>query len=383
MTTTFWLVSAPADGDRMWTALQDNTGSMSKNYKLAIPKLRAGTLDSLMTLSDDLVKQDQQIEAALRKLERQMTEFGETDFTIQVDRKTVTTQDYVTDFKWASNKYQEKLTLPEITLKLFQDVIKTDEDLRSKQAEYNAVKSSLQAQERKAKGTLSVRSLTTLGLNAADFIDTENFVTAVVVVPRSDTKAWLDTYERGFLGEEKNLGFFPVLLGSSKKVFEDEAEELWTVTLFKRKLQDFKNAVREKQPRWTVREYVFDEQALHQEKASMEQIQQHEIKTKKGLISWSKAMYGEVFRAYVHMKIIRLFVESSLRFGVPPDFQAVLMKPTQKYEKSIRDALYNQFRHLGSANLFANTEDVAAAAGGLAGQEFYPYVFLTLNVTSS
>jgi V-type H+-transporting ATPase subunit C len=383
MSTTFWLVSAPADGDRMWTALNDNTSSMSKNFKLTIPKLRAGTLDSLMTLSDDLVKQDQQIEAALRKLERQMLEFGETDFTIQVDRKTVTTLEYVTDFKWASNKYQEKLSLPEITTKLFQDVIKVDEDLRSKQAEYNGVKSSLQAQERKTKGTLSVRSLTTLGLKSSDFIDTENFVTVVVVVPKSDSRLWLDTYEKGFLGEERNLGFYPVLLGSSKRILEEEAEELWTVTLFKRKIQDFKTAVREKQPRWTVREYVFDEEALHQEKASMEQIQQHEIKTKKGLITWAKAMYGEVFRAYVHVKIIRLFVESSLRYGVPPDFQAVLMKPSMKYEKSLRDALLSQFRNLGSANLFANTDEAAAAAGGLGGQEFYPYVFLSLNVTNS
>ncbi len=84
---TFWFVSAPSNNGSMWTTLQDNTGSLSHNSKLSIPKLRAGTLDSLMTLSDDLIKHDHVVEAAVRKIERQMADFHETEFSVQVERK--------------------------------------------------------------------------------------------------------------------------------------------------------------------------------------------------------------------------------------------------------------------------------------------------------
>jgi hypothetical protein len=85
---TYWLISAPSEGNTMFQTLQGFNQGLSINNVLTIPKLRAGTLDSLMTLSDDLAKHDQQVESVLRKLERQMNEFGETDFTIQVERKT-------------------------------------------------------------------------------------------------------------------------------------------------------------------------------------------------------------------------------------------------------------------------------------------------------
>jgi hypothetical protein len=42
---------------------------MSTNAKLNIPKLCAGTLDSLMTLSDELAKHDHVVESTVKKLE--------------------------------------------------------------------------------------------------------------------------------------------------------------------------------------------------------------------------------------------------------------------------------------------------------------------------
>jgi V-type H+-transporting ATPase subunit C len=287
----------------------------------------------------------------------------------------------VADFKWASNRYQEKLSLSDISGKLYQDVMKVDEELRAKQVEYNTVKSGLQAQERRQKGSLAVRSLSSLGLKAGDFVDTENLVTVVVVVPKGDEKTWLSSYATQFLDRQPNLGFYPVLLNSTKKVYDkDDTDDLWTVTVFRRMLGDFKQAVREKQPKWSVRDFSFDAQAVADEKSAKEHMELQESRTRKNLISWCKAQYGEVFRAFLHLKVIRLFVESALRFGVPPDFQAVVMRPNMKYEKSLREALLRQFSHLGNKALYAGGDD---AAGGFGGQEFYPYVFLSLAVTQS
>jgi len=85
-----------------------------------------------------------------------------------------------------------------------------------------------------------------------------------------DEKVWLSKYETDLLPKPQNLQFHPILFHSSKKIFEDEESGLWTCTLLKRMLQDFKTVVREKESRWTVREYQFDDAALEEEKKSLQ-----------------------------------------------------------------------------------------------------------------
>jgi V-type H+-transporting ATPase subunit C len=379
-TQTFWLISAPSRGGQMLESLNNRTKALSENRSMNIPKLRAGTLDSLMTLSDDLAKQDQQTESVLRKLERQMFDLELKSFYLQIDRKNVTTTDYVLDFKWVSSKYQEKQSLMDISSKIHQEVLKVDEELRMKQSDYNQIRSQSQAHSRKKEGNLAARSLSSLPLNKADFIDTENFLTIIVVVPKMDEKTWLQTYEQIL---PKELGFFPILLKSSKKVFDgDDENDLWTCTVFRRKLQDFKIALREKQPRWTVREFQFDESAMADERSAFNEIKSQEEKSKKSLAQWCKAMYGEVFKGFVHLKVIRLFVESCLRYGVPPDFVCVVMKiKDPRDEKKVRKLLETEFQHLASSAMFGTLDDSVPAA--MVGQEFYPYVYLPLTVTKS
>jgi V-type H+-transporting ATPase subunit C len=57
----YWLISAPAENgskEEAFKNLQRATSEMSSNYKMKIPELRVGTLDSLMTLSDELERID-------------------------------------------------------------------------------------------------------------------------------------------------------------------------------------------------------------------------------------------------------------------------------------------------------------------------------------
>jgi len=57
----YWLVSLPLveEQARIWSRLQSKTvyeADLSKSFRFELPELRVGTLDSLMVLSDDLVK---------------------------------------------------------------------------------------------------------------------------------------------------------------------------------------------------------------------------------------------------------------------------------------------------------------------------------------
>lgn len=44
------------------------------------------------------------------------------------------------------------------------------------------------------------------------------------------------------------------------------------------------------------------------------------------LVRLCKANFGEVFAAWMHVKALRVFVESVLRYGLPPDFQPMVVK---------------------------------------------------------
>lgn len=41
---------------------------------------------------------------------------------------------------------------------------------------------------------------------------------------------------------------------------------------------------------------------------------------------WGKASYSELYSAWVHIKAVRTFAEAVLRYGLPVDFQAILLK---------------------------------------------------------
>jgi hypothetical protein len=43
------------------------------------------------------------------------------------------------------------------------------------------------------------------------------------------------------------------------------------------------------------------------------------------LLRWCKINFSEAFMFWVHLKAIRVFVEAVLRFGLPSDFQAILI----------------------------------------------------------
>ena len=72
---------------------------------------------------------------------------------------------------------------------------------------------------------------------------------------------------------------------------------------------------------------------------ALEQLNVEVESMKNGLARWCKTHYGETFVAWMHIKVIRVFVESVLRYGLPVDFTAVLYKCPYGKEKDLVDAL--------------------------------------------
>jgi V-type H+-transporting ATPase subunit C len=141
----YWLCSLPliesssnlplSDGtDRTWNTLQQlttYTHDYSVNYKFHIPELRVGTLDSLMVLSDDLVKVNALIEAVVNKIRRQLFELsvlGEDSGEVLVEG--VPPESYLELFSWDEAKYPPRRPLKETVDSITETIQQLEDSLK-------------------------------------------------------------------------------------------------------------------------------------------------------------------------------------------------------------------------------------------------------------
>ena len=119
---------------------------------------------------------------------------------------------------------------------------------------------------------------------------------------------------------------------SSRLINEDGEYALYTVTLFRRVVDAFNTAARENS--FQVREFSLDAEAVQAKIAERNDLERDIKERRTSMYQWCQTSYGEVFGAWVHVCAIRLFVESILRYGLPPSFQACVMKPQKRSEKN-------------------------------------------------
>ncbi|MBA0697696.1 hypothetical protein Goari_021225 [Gossypium aridum] len=243
MASRYWVVSLPVQNSAstLWNNLQDQISKHSFDtplYRFNIPNLRVGTLDSLLALSDDLLKSNTFIEGVSHKIRRQIEELervsGLETNALTVDGVPV--DSYLTRFVWDEAKYPTMSPLREIVDGIHTQVAKIEDDLKVRVAEYNNVRGQLNAINRKQSGSLAVRDLSNL-VKPEDIITSEHLVTLLAVVPKYSQKDWLSSYE--------TLTTY-VVPRSSKKLYEDNEYALYTVTLFGRVADNFRTSARER-----------------------------------------------------------------------------------------------------------------------------------------
>ena len=351
------------------------SGTDTVSYKFHIPDLIVGTLDNLMKMSDEVAKLDSGTEQLCRKVVQTMTEVLDQPnpkWTIDSGKsgsKDVTSiDDYLKDWHWDEKKYPyKKESLKAILARIQAQNGKFESDLRTRSTNYATLARTLAAEARKDAGSLATRSLNDI-VKAEDIVETEYLTTLFVVVPKHMTKEWLGTYETMV-----DL----VLPRSSRVLFEDPEFALYTVTLFKRMADDFKNAAREK--RYTVREVRKSDLTEEAKTARASRADEKKVLESK-LLRWCKTNFGEIFAAWMHVKAIRIFVESVLRYGLPPKF----ITPIVRYDSPKRDTkklLPALGRVYGTQERKAKKEeDVNVVIPGATQEKYYPFVYSILEL---
>ncbi|XP_078397737.1 V-type proton ATPase subunit C 1-A-like isoform X2 [Cetorhinus maximus] len=309
----YWLISAPVDksNQQIWERMNTVTekASLSNNYKFLIPELKVGTLDSLVGLSDELGKLDTFVEGIVKKLAQYTADIMEDSKDKAQENLLANGVDlhrYVTHFQWDMAKYPIKQSLQNITEVIAKQISQIDTDLKSRAMTYNNTKGNLQNLERKAVGSLLTRTLADI-VNKEDFVlDSEYLTTLLAFVPKSNYISWQKTYE--------SLSDM-VVPRSTKMIIEDTEGALFTVTLFKKTVDEFKIRAREN------------------------------------------------------------------KYGLPVNFQAMLLQPNKKTMKRLRDVLNALFKHLDEVAA-ASTIDANMDIPGLNvnQQDYYAYVYFKIDI---
>jgi V-type H+-transporting ATPase subunit C len=408
---TYWLVALPVQdtADRTWATLQARTtydADLASNFRFPLPAdLRVGTLDALMGLSDDLARVNAAVEGVVNRVRRQLFDLAMaapapaagagrpgsaaadtgsgTEGPHRSSDPAAATVDglppssYLERWAWDESKYPPRRPLGETVAAITEAIAKLEDDLKLRLGEHGTARAAVAAIARKATGSLAVRDLAPhlASLPPGALVDTENLVTLAAVVPRGSAREWLASYE--------TLTDW-VVPRSASLACEDPDYALYTVTLFRRVGDAFKAAARGLGVQ--VRDIESATAGGDAAGGGGPSTADHaaalraDLEAKRAsLAAWCGAAYGEAFAAWAHVCAVRLFVESVLRYGLPPNLLPVLVRPRPKAGPRLRKVLAGLFGGGAPAKYCAAGED-GGGGGGEAGGEFHPYVSFTLAV---
>ena len=383
-------------------------------FKLEVPSLTVGTLDTLMTLSDELGKTDQIVEAIVRKIEKTAMELSERQ-KAELSVGGVPAPRYIQQFAWDSAKYPNRRPLKDLVSLITSGAVAVEAELKQLTTSYGDKQAALQDVKRRKGGNLLVADLndvlTEEIMNRVEVHDTEYLKTVFIAIP----KGMQENFEAGIyktasdlvgfggpdwsrdstkLGEPVSFGQkvdrhktrgSPVVPGSLKQIHSDHDSILYTVTILKSQYEagyyengefqqgnkvdfyeEFAKACKDK--RYIVREFTWDPTKAGSGVNALEQLQVEVDGMKSALMRWCKTHYGDAYVAWMHIKVIRVFVESVLRYGLPVDFTAVLYKVNPNKEADLTMALD---KALGAPKGPDDDEDM-----GEEGDDYHDFVLL-------
>lgn len=232
----------------------------------------------------------------------------------------------------------------------------------------------MQQANRKTSGNLAVRPIEDdvkawcRKQNIPEPIDSEFLTTLFVAVPKAEQAEWQSTYAK--------LHEF-VVPRSSGVVSTDNEYYLNSIVCFKKVADDIKIEARKK--KYLVRDASPSGDDIgSSELATLEA----KLKTDKDKLTvLLKQQFTLSFVAWMHAKAVRVFVESMLRFGLPPKFVPVMMAMDAKKSEMVKEKLKQLYADFGSK--FQEDDGAPGLISDASLDQDLPYVSLKVaNIAS-
>ena len=445
-------------------ALAAKTAALATCKGFNVPDgLRVGTLDSLMALSDDLAKMDTVSEATAFKIYTKLLELKGEAPTI----RSIDVASYVMGghWEWDETKFQINTPLRELCETVAGRIGGLDDELKAKTTELNTLKGAIDGAKRKTQGNLQVKALTEVVNPANDLVNSEELVTLLVCVPKTNTKEFEEgcaararatpshtpprappttSHTHTHLTSHRSppsppvqllqlLGDVQARVGRREDLQVRDAKlgeaardgrrvrarpvsptpsrppalsrvthgargsltppalprhparyALYRVVLLRKFEDDFKATAREK--RLNVREYTAEPGAKEADAKKMSDDEAEAARQEGLLTNWCSINFTECYGMLMHLKAVRVFVESVLRYGLTaatyggggtqPNFTAYVLQPKRGKKEALRKALHTLY---GGGEKDEGMDEEEAVVPGAGIGEFFPYVSVALE----
>ncbi|KAJ5635871.1 uncharacterized protein N7484_009184 [Penicillium longicatenatum] len=340
-----------------------------------IPEFKIGTLDGLVQQADELAKLEGQCEGVVAKVGDALKNILDGD-EAQIERMKVVNDkpvdQYLRSFQWNKVKYRADKPLAELIDLLSKEAASIDNDIRFKYSQYNQVKNNLATLQRKQAGNLSTKSLASIVDPKSIVQDSEYIETHLIAVPLQLVKDFLKTYETVSA---------MVVPRSAQLVASDSEFSLYAVTAFKKHSAEFVHKCREQ--KWIPRDFKYVEGGKEEEKKEVERVGGDERKLWGETLRLGRTAWSEAVMVWIHVLVLRVFVETVLRYGLPLDFVCALIRtPSAKQADKAKQLLDDKYSYL-AGNAFGRDKkgrvkkddpnEMHGAGEGSA--EYTPYVF--------
>ena len=206
--------------------------------------------------------------------------------------------------------------------------------------------------------------------------ESEFLASVAVVIPATAEEQFLTTYHTldssavplGPEGRRDTQKGSPIVPRSARKISTDrDGYVLYTLVVLRAFLDSFRAAARER--RWTVRDFTYVPSLAGSSAKACEELTK-EVASALGILKdISRRRYEEAITRWVHVKMIRVHVDSVLRYGLPVNFTAVLFAPFKGEGARVLQACRAAWKTIaGAAGEFdAMYEPGGAAKGTKAG----------------
>jgi len=140
----YWLISIPNSSTEGLQLYVQNQNAEIYYFKyLPIQRLRVGTIDKLILLSDELVKIDRLGQTLVQKLHKTYTDIEETS-NQQLDVLNKPIPAYIQNFEWDEGHFNLNSPLKDLVSNLQSNMNKTSEHLRKWQQALTSIQGQLQ-----------------------------------------------------------------------------------------------------------------------------------------------------------------------------------------------------------------------------------------------
>jgi len=360
-------------------------------------RFKYDSFDNLVHLMDELQRYEMQVEQCLRRVERMYHEIeGDPEFFVfKKDAGGVThsmpIDKYLMVFEWDEQGYdRSSKTISDIMHELFSNVNRLDSDGRHKMSNYK-VKLGVQQHIEKNSTLFDLVDVFHPDLVKADtgsdsdFVETTHLTTVVVNVQPSEEKSFFDCYERLLRSdeeeeEEQRLQGHERLtvVPRSAKKFEMKAKDGTSyirVIVFRHAELAFTRKCRSlgyAPTDFKFSEKEFEASKKHRADVARECEEHGAICTEFCKTAWSEMMID-----WVHIKVMKLFVECTMRYGDHTHgtpFVAFLLQPKLNCVSDLIKVCDDVLGHKGTLAHMSVTDEEEE------GEEVY-HSFVLVNLT--